>query len=150
MREILLLSLAFFAITAAHIYAIQIANQYDQVGIASWYGPGFHGKLTSTREVYDMYKMTAAHKTIPLGAVVRVTNLKTNQSVVVRINDCGPFVEPRIIDMSYASAKELDMIGPGTIKVGIKIIQLPDPLPEKKCPLKMPDQKKTTEKKKEN
>jgi rare lipoprotein A len=146
MREILWLSLAFFTITAAHIIAFQISSQYDQVGIASWYGPGFHGKLTSTREVYDMYKMTAAHKTIPLGSVVRVTHLKTGQSVVVRINDCGPFVEPRIIDMSYASAKELDMIGPGTIKVGVKILELPDPLPEKKCPLTMPEKKKKKDK----
>jgi rare lipoprotein A len=148
MREFLLLSFAFFALTAAHVFAFMAANSYDQVGIASWYGPGFHGKLTSTREVYDMNKMTAAHKTIPLGATVRVTNLKTGTSVVVRINDCGPFVEPRIIDMSYASAKELDMIGPGTIKVGIKILNLPDPLPEKKCPLTMPEKKKPSEKKK--
>ncbi len=148
MREFLLLSFAFFALTAAHVLAFLAANNYDQIGIASWYGPGFHGKLTSTREVYDMNKMTAAHKTIPLGATVRVTNLKTGKSVVVRINDCGPFVEPRIIDMSYASAQELDMIGPGTIKVGIKILSLPDPLPEKKCPLTMPEKKKKTEKKK--
>ncbi len=146
MREILWLSLAFFTITAAHIIAFQISSQYDQVGIASWYGPGFHGKLTSTKEVYDMYKMTAAHKTIPLGSVVRVTHLKTGKSVVVRINDCGPFVEPRIIDMSYASAKELDMIGPGTINVGIKILELPDPLPEKQCPLTMPEKKKEKKK----
>jgi len=148
MREFIILSLAFFAITAGHIIAFSLAHQYDEVGIASWYGPGFHGKKTSTKEIYDMYKLTAAHKTIPLGATVRVTNLSNNKSVVVRINDCGPFVEPRIIDLSYAAAQELDMIGPGTVKVGIKILQMPDPLPDKKCPLTMPE--KNDPKKKKN
>jgi rare lipoprotein A len=142
MREAIILAFTAATVLVLHAAAFQIANQYDQIGIASWYGPGFHGKKTSTREIYDMYKMTAAHKTIPLGAIVQVTNLTNKKSVVVRINDCGPFVEPRIIDMSYAAAQELDMIGPGTVKVGIKILKLPDPLPEKKCPLTMPPQRK--------
>ncbi len=96
---------------------------YDQVGIASWYGAKFQGRKTSSGEIYDMYQMTAAHKTLPLGTVVRVVDLKTHKSVVVRINDRGPFIPGRIIDLSYAAAKELGIVGPGTALVGLKILQ---------------------------
>jgi rare lipoprotein A len=87
---------------------------YRQRGIASWYGPKFHGKKTSTQEVYDMYKMTAAHKSLPLPTYARVTNLQNGRSIVVRINDRGPFVGNRIIDLSYAAASKLDILRKGT------------------------------------
>ena len=78
--------------------------------MASWYGPGFHGKTTSNKEIYDMYDMTAAHRTLPFGTHLIVTNLQNDRSVTVRINDRGPFVKDRIIDLSYAAACQLDML----------------------------------------
>ncbi|MBW1971600.1 MAG: septal ring lytic transglycosylase RlpA family protein [Deltaproteobacteria bacterium] len=93
-----------------------------QEGIASWYGPGFHGKPTSCGEIYNMYQMTAAHKTLPLGTKVMVTNLENGRSVEVTINDRGPFVKGRIIDLSYAAAKQLGIIGKGTAKVRIEVL----------------------------
>ncbi|TCK06709.1 rare lipoprotein A [Phorcysia thermohydrogeniphila] len=95
---------------------------YVEVGIASWYGPGFHGKRTASGEFYNMYKLTAAHKTLPLGTYVRVINLENGKSVVVKINDRGPFVPGRIIDLSYAAAKRIGMLSKGTARV--KIIAL--------------------------
>jgi rare lipoprotein A len=95
-----------------------------QTGTASWYGGEFHGKRTSSREVYDMNDLTAAHNTLPLGTFVAVTNLNNGQSVVVRINDRGPFVKNRVIDLSYAAARAIDMIGTGTAPVRIEV--LPD------------------------
>ena len=91
-------------------------------GKASWYGPNFHGKTTSSQEVYDMYDMTAAHKTLPFGTYVMVTNLNNGRSVKVRINDRGPFITGRVIDLSYAAAKVLDMVGPGVVPVRIEIL----------------------------
>jgi rare lipoprotein A len=91
-------------------------------GIASWYGPKFHGRLTSSREPYDMYKMTAAHKHLPLPTYAQVTNLENGRSVVVRINDRGPFAHDRIIDLSYSAALKLDMISKGTARVEIRAI----------------------------
>lgn len=93
-----------------------------QTGIASWYGPNFHGKATSNREVYDMYDLTAAHQTLPFGTRVMVTNLDNGRAVQVRINDRGPFVGNRIIDLSYAAARLLDMVGPGTAPVRLDIV----------------------------
>jgi len=93
-----------------------------QTGIASWYGGEFHGKRTSSREVYDMNDLTAAHNTLPLGTFVAVINLNNGQSVVVRINDRGPFVKNRVIDLSYAAARALDMIGTGTAPVRIEVL----------------------------
>ena len=93
-----------------------------QTGIASWYGGEFHGKRTSSREVYDMNDLTAAHNTLPLGTFVAVTNLNNGQSVVVRINDRGPFVKNRVIDLSYVAARALDMIGTGTALVRIEVL----------------------------
>lgn len=102
---------------------------FAQTGNASWYGPGFHGKTTSNREIYDMYEMTAAHRTLPFGTYVMVTNLNNNRSVTVRINDRGPFVKNRIIDLSYAAARILDQIDPGVIPVRIEVLPhlSPDP-----------------------
>ena len=95
---------------------------YQERGVASWYGTKFHGNLTSNREVYDMHEMTAAHKTLPLPTYVRVRNLRNDKSVIVRVNDRGPFVHNRIIDLSYAAAMKLDMIRDGTSLVEVTAI----------------------------
>jgi hypothetical protein len=92
------------------------SKDFRQRGIASWYGKDFHGKKTSNGEIYDMYAMTAAHKTLPLGTYVRVHNLENNRKLEVRINDRGPFVRGRIIDLSYTAAKNLDSSGPARPK----------------------------------
>jgi rare lipoprotein A len=94
-----------------------------QTGMASWYGPDFHGKPTSNKEIYDMYEMTAAHRTLPFGAQVMVTNLANGRTAVVRINDRGPFKNDRIIDVSYAAARLLDMVGPGVVPVRLDILE---------------------------
>jgi rare lipoprotein A len=94
-----------------------------QTGVASWYGQDFHGKPTSNKEIYNMYDMTAAHKTLPFNSYVVVTNLNNGKSVTVRINDRGPFVKDRIIDLSFAAAKMLDMIEAGTIPVRIEVLR---------------------------
>ena len=95
---------------------------YVERGVASWYGPGFHAERTSMREPYDMYGMTAAHKTLPLPCYVRVTNLQNGRSVVVRVNDRGPFVDNRIIDLSYTAAAKLDMLRSGTAMVEVRTV----------------------------
>lgn len=104
---------------------IQPVVGYRQIGIASWYGSDFHGKPTASGEIYNMYDLTAAHKTLPLGTQVMVTNLENNRSVKVIINDRGPFVKNRIIDLSYAAAKEIGMVGPGIAKVMIEVLRTP-------------------------
>ena len=100
---------------------------YRERGVASWYGKKFHGNLTSNREVYDMYKMTAAHKTLPLPTYVRVRNLRNDKSIIVRVNDRGPFVHNRIIDLSYAAAIKLDMVKDGTSLVEVTAIDVDAP-----------------------
>jgi len=100
---------------------------YLERGVASWYGEQFHGKPTSSREPYDMYSMTAAHKTLPLPTYVRVRNLRNDTSVIVRVNDRGPFVHNRIIDLSYAAALKLDMVADGTGLVEISAISFDGP-----------------------
>jgi rare lipoprotein A len=96
--------------------------RFYEVGIASWYGPGFQGKTTANGELYDMFAYTAAHKTLPFGTVVEVVNLETGRSVVVRINDRGPFIPGRIIDLSYVAAQELGIVDQGTARVGLIIL----------------------------
>ena len=96
---------------------------YDKTGIASWYGPNFDGKPTANGETFDQWQASAAHKTLPLPSIVRVTNLENGRSLVVRINDRGPFVRGRIIDLSRAAAEAIDMIGPGTAPVVIRVVQ---------------------------
>lgn len=103
------------------------SSGYRERGVASWYGTKFHGNLTSNREVYDMYQMTAAHKTLPLPSYVRVRNLQNNKSVVVRVNDRGPFVHNRIIDLSYSAALKLGMVGDGTSLVEVTAISFDEP-----------------------
>lgn len=94
----------------------------SQIGVASWYGPSFHGKPSASGEPYDMWALTAAHRTLPFGTRVQVTKAKTGKTVTVRINDRGPFIEGRIIDLSYAAARELAMIGEGTAEVALTIV----------------------------
>ena len=93
-----------------------------QTGIASWYGPGFHGRATASGVIYDQHELTAAHQTLPLGTRVMVTNLENGKSTEVTINDRGPFLKERILDLSYAAAGTLGMIGPGTIPVRIEVL----------------------------
>lgn len=99
---------------------VRIGESFD--GMASWYGPKFHGKLTSNGETYDMYADTAAHKTLPMNTIVRVTNTENGKSTVVRINDRGPFVKSRIIDLSKKAASEIGMLAKGTAPVRLDIL----------------------------
>lgn len=96
-----------------------------EVGLASWYGVPYHGRRTSSGEVYDMYQLTAAHRDIPLGSWVEVTNLTNGRSLTVRINDRGPFVDGRVIDLSYASAVLLGVTGPGVVPVRVRLAEAP-------------------------
>jgi rare lipoprotein A len=93
-----------------------------ETGLASWYGQEYHGRATSSREIFDMNDLTAAHRTLPFGTNVLVTNLENDRSVVVRINDRGPFVRGRIIDLSYAAARVLGIVGPGTARVRLETL----------------------------
>ncbi|MBI3474833.1 MAG: septal ring lytic transglycosylase RlpA family protein [Acidobacteria bacterium] len=96
--------------------------------MASWYGAPYHNRRGSNGEVYNMHAMTAAHLTLPLGSIVRVTNVKTGHAAVVRITDRGPFVEGRILDLSLAAAKALDVYQPGVARVRLEVLQVPAPL----------------------
>ena len=92
-------------------------------GVASWYGPNFHGRLTANGERYDMHEMTAAHRTLPFGTVVEVVNVGNGRRVTVRINDRGPFAHGRIIDLSFAAAREIGLVGPGTARVEVRPVR---------------------------
>ena len=123
-RSLTLISLILFIWSYPGCARIKYAKTTNiQTGQASWYGPGFHGQKTSNKEIYNMYDMTAAHKTLPFGTYVMVTNLNNDMSITVRINDRGPFVKGRIIDLSYAAAKMLNMIDSGTAPVRIEILE---------------------------
>ncbi len=100
-------------------YPLPSAQGFVQVGYASWYGKKFHGRYTANGERYNMYEFTAAHRTLPMNTRVLVQNLRNGKSVVVRINDRGPFVKNRIIDLSYAAARRIGLVGPGTAKVRV-------------------------------
>lgn len=95
-------------------------------GYASWYGHPYHGRATSSGEIYDMHRLTAAHRTMPFGTDVEVTNMENGQKVRVRINDRGPFVDGRIIDLSLTAAKAIGMVGPGTALVDVKVVRVPE------------------------
>ncbi|RMF95644.1 MAG: septal ring lytic transglycosylase RlpA family protein [Gammaproteobacteria bacterium] len=112
----------FYEVFGQRYHVMASSAGYRERGVASWYGPDFHGKRTSSGERYDMHAMTAAHKTLPLPTRVRVTNLRNGRSVVVVVNDRGPFVDNRIIDLSYAAARRLDMIAEGTTLVEIEAL----------------------------
>lgn len=108
-------------------YSIQFnAAKYSEIGLASWYGKKFHGERTSNGEIYNMFGMTAAHKTLPIPCYVRVTNLTNNKNVILRVNDRGPFHEDRVIDLTYTAAKKLDFHRTGTAKVRVDVINLND------------------------
>ncbi|HYB33616.1 MAG TPA: septal ring lytic transglycosylase RlpA family protein [Steroidobacteraceae bacterium] len=113
---------AFYDSQGRRYYVLAVADGYVERGVASWYGPTFHGGHTSSGEAYDMYAMTAAHKTLPLPSYVRVTNLSNGKSVVVRVNDRGPFAANRLIDLSYTAAAKLDMIRQGTTLVEVQAL----------------------------
>ncbi len=102
----------------------RVGGRYVEEGIASWYGPKFHGKRTASGEVFDMYRLTAAHPWLPFGTIVKVTNLENGLSVVVRINDRGPFVKGRIIDLSYAAAKKIRMLRRNA-RVRVEVLRWP-------------------------
>ena len=112
----------FYDALGRRYFVLPSADGYDERGVASWYGPTFHGGNTSSGELYNMYGMTAAHKTLPLPTYARVTNLANGRSVVVRINDRGPFVANRIIDLSYTAAAKLDMLREGTAWVEVRAL----------------------------
>ena len=103
-----------------------VKNRKVMTGVSSFYAEDFHGKLTANGEVYDMYGLTAAHKTLPLNTIVRVTNLENNKSLILRINDRGPYVKGRILDCSYGAAKKLEFVNEGTAKVKIEVIEWGD------------------------
>jgi rare lipoprotein A len=113
----------FYDVMGKRYFVLSSSVGYVERGVASWYGPGFHKVRTSTGEPYDMYGMTAAHKTLPLPAYVRVTNLQNGRSIVVRVNDRGPFVGNRIIDLSYTAASKLDMLRNGTAMVEVRTLE---------------------------
>ncbi len=104
-----------------------VPGEYVEEGVASWYGVPFNGRRTSNGEIYDMHEFTAAHRTLPFDAVVRVTNLRNGKQTQVRINDRGPFVADRIIDLSLSAAQAIEMVGPGTAQVRLEIIAGPNP-----------------------
>lgn len=111
-----------YVVLGKRYFVLPTNEGYVERGIASWYGTKFHGRSTSSGERYDMYEMTAAHKTLRLPAYARVTNLRNGKQVTVRINDRGPFHDNRIIDLSYAAAQKLDMVGEGTALVEVAIV----------------------------
>jgi len=119
----------FYEVFGQRYTVLPTAEGYRERGVASWYGPGFHGESTSSGEPYDMHAMTAAHKTLPLPAYVRVTNLQNGKSIVVRVNDRGPFKDNRIIDLSYVAAAKLDMIRDGTAMVEVESVGPASPAP---------------------
>ena len=104
-----------------------VPSGYTEEGNASWYGVPFHGRHASNGEIYDMYRLTAAHRTLPFETMVRVTNLHNGKSTVVRITDRGPFVDNRIIDLSLAAAQEVDSVGPGVVPVRVEVLGGVDP-----------------------
>ncbi|MCH8328445.1 MAG: septal ring lytic transglycosylase RlpA family protein [Candidatus Marinimicrobia bacterium] len=103
-------------------------------GISSFYGPDFHGKTTANGEVYDMYGISAAHKTLPFNTIVRVTNLNNNIKLIVRINDRGPYIRGRMLDLSYGAALKLGFVADGTTKVRVEILEVGDGLYMKRLP----------------
>jgi rare lipoprotein A len=123
----------FYDVLGKRYFVLPSAEGFVERGIASWYGPGFHKERTSTGDPYDMYGMTAAHKTLPLPCYARITNLNNGRSVVVYINDRGPFKEGRIVDLSYTAAAKLDILRAGTAPVELQVLtadgEVATPLP---------------------
>jgi len=124
-----------YTIMGTTYYPLADAYGYEKIGVASWYGRKFHGRPTASGETYNMYGISAAHKTLPLGTVVEVTRLDTNKKIVVRINDRGPFVATRIIDLSYGAARRLGMADRGTAKVRVVALARGRPGPRGGAPV---------------
>jgi len=126
-----------YEVLGKRYYVMPTSLGYTERGIASWYGTKFHNQRTSSGEPYNMYTMTAAHKTLPLPTYVKVTNLSNEKSIIVKVNDRGPFHENRIIDLSYVAAKKLNMVGHGTALVEVTAIDPDHPewTPKKADPL---------------
>jgi len=118
------LKLKPYKVNGVWYYPLTTAAGYRERGLASWYGSDFHGHSTASGEIYNMHGMTAAHKTLPLGTVVRVSQLETRRSVDVRVNDRGPFVDGRLIDLSREAAKQLGLMGQGVARVEVETIRL--------------------------
>jgi rare lipoprotein A len=113
-----------------------VAEGWTEKGIASWYGEPYHGRQTASGEIYDMHELTAAHKTLQFGSLVKVTRRDTGADVKVRINDRGPFIEGRIIDLSFAAAKKIDLDVDGVAPVKIKVVGRQKPSPPRRKPVK--------------
>jgi rare lipoprotein A len=111
-----------YEVNGIRYFPLPDAEGFAEYGKASWYGQEFHGRPTASGQIYDMYAVSAAHKTLPLGTVVKVVNLSNLKSVIVPVNDRGPFVSGRVIDLSYTAAKHLDMIGPGVVDVKVEAL----------------------------
>ena len=131
MKRLLPILIIFITACAGRHYELEVPlssvpTGWKQRGYASWYGPKFHGRKTASGETFNMYSLTAAHRTLPLGTYVKVRNLKNGRTVVVKINDRGPYVRGRIIDLSYAAAKRLGMIRDGVVPVEITVIGKPE------------------------
>jgi len=126
----------FFIFFLTIILSNFILNSFEQEGYASWYGPDFHGKKTANGEIFNTHDFTAAHRTLPFNSIVRVISLENNREVIVRINDRGPFVDNRIIDLSMAAAYSLDLIKKGTMKVKIILLEKGDNKYHKYSPTK--------------
>ena len=112
-----------YTVKGKKYHVLPTAKNYHKIGIASWYGTKFHGRLTSSREPYNMFALTAASKELPIPCYVQVRNLANNKKVIVRVNDRGPFKPGRIMDLSYAAAQKIDMLKKGTARVEIKYLQ---------------------------
>jgi rare lipoprotein A len=128
----------FYVVGGRRYVVLQSSVGYVERGVASWYGTEFHGLKTSSGEPYDMFAMTAAHKTLPLPCYARVTNLTNGRSAVVRINDRGPFVDNRIIDLSYSAARKLDIIRNGTAFVQLEVVTPASPVITAQLPIVVP------------
>ena len=118
-----------YVVFGKRYHVLNSSHGYSETGLASWYGKKFHGRRTSSGETYDMYQMTAAHKSLPLPTYVRVENLENGKDIIVRVNDRGPFHEGRIIDLSYTAASKLDVIRKGTARVRVTAIDPANPAP---------------------
>ena len=127
-----------YVVFGERYHTLKSAAGFTERGIASWYGTKFHGRRTSSGETYDMYAMTAAHKNLPLPTYVRVTNLENGKQAVVKVNDRGPFVAGRIIDLSYSAATKLDIVRAGTAQVQIEAITPGQDVPVVNAPTASP------------
>jgi len=124
-----LLTFPFFFL-CTHIYGKNVKKNhtlknYSTIGVGSWYGANFHGKKTASGKRFNMHNYTAAHRSLPLGTQVRVVNLKNGRGVIVKINDRGPYIKGRIIDLSYAAAKSIGMVRSGIARVKVEVISVP-------------------------